>query len=209
MTLGTAEAGTTLRASAPLLAPLEDLVRAAAREMLRRALEVGCGQEREKTVLPALVERHRESTAAWAEVVRALWDRGLAAPLVAVGDGNLGTWAALAEVFPSTRLRAACEQRRDAYVARQRQHAAADTSVRDWEDVVTFFDFPVELWGPLRTSNPIELGVASVRLRTHLAKRRGTPKNALLPSVHARAAAGADLARAQGRPNREGAGPAR
>jgi transposase-like protein len=35
-------------------------------------------------------------------VLRSLRDRGLAAPLVASGDGALGLWAALSEVFPST-----------------------------------------------------------------------------------------------------------
>jgi transposase-like protein len=45
---------------------------------------------------------YRESTASWAEVLRDLRDRGLAAPLLAVGDGGLGLWAALREVFPTT-----------------------------------------------------------------------------------------------------------
>jgi putative transposase len=45
---------------------------------------------------------YRESTASWAGVLRDLRDRGLAAPLVTVGDGALGLWAALDEVFPST-----------------------------------------------------------------------------------------------------------
>ena len=43
-----------------------------------------------------------ESTASWAGVLRDLRERGLAAPLVAVGDGALGLWAALDEVFPTT-----------------------------------------------------------------------------------------------------------
>jgi transposase-like protein len=45
---------------------------------------------------------YRESTASWAEVLRDLRDRGLVAPLLAVGDGGLGLWAALREVFPTT-----------------------------------------------------------------------------------------------------------
>jgi transposase-like protein len=45
---------------------------------------------------------YRESTASWSEVLRDLRDRGLAAPLLAVGDGGLGLWAALREVFPTT-----------------------------------------------------------------------------------------------------------
>lgn len=45
---------------------------------------------------------YRESTASWAGVLRDRRDRGLAAPLVAVGDGALGLWVALDEVFPAT-----------------------------------------------------------------------------------------------------------
>lgn len=46
----------------------------------------------------------RESTQSWREVLRDLKARGLeAGPLLAVGDGALGFWAALAEVYPATR----------------------------------------------------------------------------------------------------------
>lgn len=45
----------------------------------------------------------RESTESWADVLRDLRRRGMSAPMVAVGDGALGFWAALAEVFPETR----------------------------------------------------------------------------------------------------------
>jgi transposase-like protein len=45
---------------------------------------------------------YRESSASWAGVLRDLRERGLTAPLVAVGDGALGLWAALDEVFPTT-----------------------------------------------------------------------------------------------------------
>jgi putative transposase len=52
--------------------------------------------------LVALELGYRESTESWAGVLRGLRERGLGAPLVAVGDGALGLWAALDEVFPST-----------------------------------------------------------------------------------------------------------
>ena len=45
---------------------------------------------------------YRESGASWGAVLRDLRDRGLTAPRVAVGDGGLGLWAALGEVFPET-----------------------------------------------------------------------------------------------------------
>jgi putative transposase len=45
----------------------------------------------------------RESTASWLEVLRDLKERGLAVgPRVAVGDGALGFWAALEQVYPDT-----------------------------------------------------------------------------------------------------------
>jgi transposase-like protein len=53
--------------------------------------------------LVAVADGYRESTDSWAEVLRDLRRRGMRAPAVAVGDGALGLWAALAEVFPETR----------------------------------------------------------------------------------------------------------
>ncbi|MDO8616112.1 MAG: transposase, partial [Dehalococcoidia bacterium] len=43
------------------------------------------------------------STASWQGVLRSLRDRGMAPALLGIGDGGLGAWAALTEVFPSTR----------------------------------------------------------------------------------------------------------
>ena len=45
----------------------------------------------------------RESTESWADVLRDLRRRGMVAPVVAVGDGALGFWAALRDVFPESR----------------------------------------------------------------------------------------------------------
>jgi putative transposase len=54
--------------------------------------------------LLAMEEGYRESTEAWAETLRSLEARGVTeAPLLAIGDGALGLWAALDEVFPTTR----------------------------------------------------------------------------------------------------------
>jgi putative transposase len=51
----------------------------------------------------ALEDGYRESTESWANVLRDLKRRGMTAPVLAVGDGNLGFWAALRDVFPETR----------------------------------------------------------------------------------------------------------
>lgn len=53
--------------------------------------------------LIALADGHRESTESWADLLRGCKRRGMTAPVLAVGDGALGFWAALREVFPSTR----------------------------------------------------------------------------------------------------------
>jgi len=55
--------------------------------------------------LVAMVDGVRESTISWKEVLLDLKRRGLKkAPKLAVGDGALGFWAALEEVFPETRI---------------------------------------------------------------------------------------------------------
>jgi transposase-like protein len=54
--------------------------------------------------LVAVADGYREDTDAWADVLRDLRDRGMTAPTVAVGDGALGFWGALEQVFPTTRV---------------------------------------------------------------------------------------------------------
>jgi putative transposase len=168
--------------------------------------------------LLAMEEGYRESTASWSELLRGLRDRGLAqAPLVAVGDGALGFWAALDQVFPTTRhqrcwnhrslnvldklprrlhaearkqlhtiyeapTRADCARRRAevcVWLRAQGHVDAAECLERDWEDFVTFFDFPQEHWIHLRTTNPIESVFSGVRLRTDAARRMRVRENAL------------------------------
>jgi len=77
---------------------------------------LGAGLEKEKTVLLCVVGArddgekellgmdpgYRESKESWAETLRDLRNRGLEAPMAATGDGALGLWAALDEVYPTT-----------------------------------------------------------------------------------------------------------
>lgn len=77
---------------------------------------LGAGMEKEKTALLCVLGAredgekellsiepgYRESTESWAGTLRDLRSRGLQAPLLAMGDGALGLWAALDEVFPTT-----------------------------------------------------------------------------------------------------------
>jgi Transposase and inactivated derivatives len=62
---------------------------------------LGAREDGEKELL-AMDPGYRESTESWKGVLRDLRDRGLEAPLLAAGDGALGLWAALDEVYPAT-----------------------------------------------------------------------------------------------------------
>ena len=54
--------------------------------------------------LLAVMDGQRESEASWLELLLGLRDRGLTEPpKLASGDGSLGFWLALAQVFPSTK----------------------------------------------------------------------------------------------------------
>jgi putative transposase len=63
---------------------------------------VGLNEQGEKELL-AMIPGYRESADSWAETLRDLCSRGLRRPLVVIGDGALGIWAALREVWPETR----------------------------------------------------------------------------------------------------------
>jgi transposase-like protein len=157
----------------------------------------------------------RESTESWAQLLRDLRARGLRAPQLTVGDGHLGLWGALAQIYPTSgeqrcwthklmnvldtvaraqqpeikgwlrqlmyaESRAACEQLRDRFVARYQRGApkTVATLTRDWDRLVSYFDFPREHWGHLRTTNVVESPFAAVRLRTTAAKRFRRVENA-------------------------------
>lgn len=52
-----------------------------------------------KKELVAIQDGYRESTESWACLLRDLKRRGMRAPVLAVGDGALGFWSALRDVF--------------------------------------------------------------------------------------------------------------
>lgn len=62
---------------------------------------IGVREDGTKELL-AVEDGYRESTDSWAGVLRDLKRRGLNCPKLVVGDGALGTWAALRDVFPET-----------------------------------------------------------------------------------------------------------
>jgi putative transposase len=132
-------------------------------------------------------------------------------PVLMVGDGALGMWAALRDVFPETREQrcwvhaganglnalsksaqpAARRARVEIRDGEDRSHAEAaikafaDEFGTKWPKAVAkvtdkpdallcFFDFPVEHWLRLKTTNPIESTFATVRLRTKVTKGPGS-----------------------------------
>jgi putative transposase len=165
--------------------------------------------------LVALADGYRESTESWAEVLRSLRNRGLSAPVLAVGDGALGFWGALRDVFPTTREQRcwvhvtantldalpkrlhgdAKEALKAIYSAESR--TAALKAVKRFADefaafpkatkkitgqldvLLAFFDFPLEHWIQLRTTNPIESTFSTVRLRTKVTRGAGSRKAGL------------------------------
>jgi putative transposase len=63
---------------------------------------IGVREDGVKELL-AVEDGYRESTESWAAVMRDLTARGLNEPRLVIGDGALGTWAALRDVFPAAR----------------------------------------------------------------------------------------------------------
>lgn len=64
---------------------------------------IGVNEQGEKRLL-ALSDGYRESKASWLSVLQDLQARGLTtAPVLAIGDGALGFWAAQEEAWPETR----------------------------------------------------------------------------------------------------------
>lgn len=67
---------------------------------------IGVREDGVKELL-AVEDGYRESTESWSAVMRDLKDRGINEPKLVIGDGALGIWAALRDVFPNA-LRQAC-----------------------------------------------------------------------------------------------------
>ena len=165
--------------------------------------------------LVALADGYREPSESWAGVLRSLRDRGLAAPVLAVGDGALGFWAALRDVLPTTKQQrcwvhktancmdalpkrlqpkaksaiqaiynaktrtAAIEAAKD-YADTSAEFPKATTKITNELDVLlAFYDFPIEHWVHLRTTNPVEPTFSTVRLRTRVTRGAGSRKAAL------------------------------
>jgi putative transposase len=169
----------------------------------------------QKVVL-AVEPGYRESAESWSGVLRDLKGRGMNCPRAVMGDGHLGIWDALSNVYPGT-LEQRCwnhkvmnvldklpkkaqgqaklglqsiygseslkeaEDNRDTFInwcQREGHQKAKESLERDWERMVTFYQFPKEHWRHLRTTNIVESPFAALRLRTDAAKRYKKVSNA-------------------------------
>jgi transposase-like protein len=76
--------------------------------------------------------------------------------------------------------RSVCEKKRDEFLLRFKKSdpKACATLTRDWERMVSFFDYPQAHWVHLRTTNIVESPFAAVRLRTDAARRFKKTQNA-------------------------------
>jgi len=63
---------------------------------------IGVNERGEKHFL-AIEDGVRESTQSWRKVLLKLKSRGMNRPQLAIGDGAMGFWAALEEIYPETR----------------------------------------------------------------------------------------------------------
>ena len=86
----------------------------------------------------------------------------------------------LLTAIPYAPTRTEAEKNRDKFAKRfGRWHPdAVDCLTKDWDRLVTFYDFPEAHWKHIRTTNVIESPFASVRLRTGAAKRYKLVRNA-------------------------------
>jgi len=169
----------------------------------------------EKVVL-TVTPGYRESNEGWSAILRDLMERGMNKPKLVIGDGHLGIWGALNNVYPDVAEQRCwnhkvmnvldklpkkaqaqgklelqkiftAESLREAENARnlfagwckkESYSAAKEALERDWERMVTFYQFPKEHWRHLRTTNIVESPFAALRLRTAAAKRFKKVSNA-------------------------------
>jgi transposase-like protein len=177
---------------------------------------MGATADGEKELI-AVTDGYRESKQSWLELLLDLKQRGMThAPKVAIGDGALGFWAALREVFSETReqrcwvhktanvlnnmpksvqpkakadlheiwqaeTREMANKAFDNFLEKYgvKYQAASECLKKDRDVLLTFYDFPAEHWGHLRTTNPIESTFATIRLRHRRTKGNGTRRASL------------------------------
>ena len=126
--------------------------------------------------LIAVEDGYRESAESWASVLRDLKRRGLRAPVLAIGDGALGLWRAIRDVWPETREQRCWVHRLRNVLDKlpKRLQAKAKRALHEIMCLLSFFDFPAEHWQHLGTTNAVESTSATVKLRQRVTKGAGS-----------------------------------
>jgi transposase-like protein len=116
---------------------------------------IGVNERGEKHFL-AIEDGIRESTQSWREVLLQLKSRGMNSPQLAVGDGAMGFWAALDEIYPQSRQQRCwmhktmnvlnCLPKSAQPKAKQALHAIWQAETRD--DANKAFDLFLETYEP-------------------------------------------------------------
>lgn len=113
--------------------------------------------EQGRKELIALEAGHRESRESWLSVLRNLKQRGLVcAPRLAVGDGALGFWGALTEIYGETRhqrcwfhkMGNALDKLPKSLLPRGKKHLQAIWMAPTREEAYSAFDFFIQQYGP-------------------------------------------------------------
>jgi putative transposase len=101
------------------------------------------------------------------------WNHKIVNVLNSVPDKEQAEAAKLLKAMMYAGTRAACERKRDEFLLRFKKTdpKACATLIRDWERMVSFFDYPKEHWVHLRTTNVVESPFNAVRLRTDASRR--------------------------------------
>ncbi len=167
---------------------------------------IGVNERGQKHFL-AIEDGMRESTQSWREVLLKLKHRGMNALQLAIGDGALGFWKALDEVYSTTRHQRCWVHKtanilnklpkssqpkvkqalHEIWQAETKENAEKSFDLfittydakfpkstlclqKDREELLAFYDYPVQHWQSIRTSNPIESTFGTIRHRTKRAK---------------------------------------
>ena len=112
-----------------------------------------------------------EPNQSWREVLLSLKSPGMNAPELATGDGAMGFWAALHDIWQAE-TKGDAQKAFDLFIKvyEAKYPKAALCLQKDREELVAFLNFLAQHWQSIRTSNPIESAFATIRHRTKRSK---------------------------------------
>lgn len=101
------------------------------------------------------------------------WNHKITNVLDAVPKKEHGRAREMLREMVYSESRAECEKKRDIFIHHYEKVCpkAVEKLQRDWDRMVTFYNFPKEHWVHLRTTNIVESPFSAIRLRTDAARR--------------------------------------